>query len=133
MPLVCDTMVDRIAAGRPRGSNKRLPVDLKALMQGTCLVLIEAAGFAASSLLLVLGAPLFVFRCLAGWDLGLLFAQLGNLADHYRLAEPTARHFFSQDLKVAFLFAAGGYALFRLPAFLRRLERRLAEGDRRHD
>ena len=83
--------------------------------------------------LVVLGLPLFAFLFLAGWDLGLLFAQLGNLADHYRLAEPIARHLFSQDLKVAFLFAAGGYSLFRLPAFLRRLERRLAEGDRGHD
>ena len=120
MPLVCDTMVDRIAAGRPRGSNKRLPVDLKALMQGTCLVLIEAAGFAASSLLLVLGLPLFVFLFLAGGDLGLLFAQLGNLADHYRDAEPLQRLAFSRDLKAGFLIAAGGLVLIRLPGFVRR-------------
>ena len=126
MPLVCDTMVDRIAAGRPRGSNKRLPVDLKALMQGTCLVLIEAAGFAASSLLLVLGLPLFVFLFLAGGDLGLLFAQLGNLADHYRDAEPLQRLAFSRDLKAGVLIAAGGLVLIRLPGFVRRLGRKLA-------
>ena len=88
---------------------------------------------ALALLLFTFVLPLFAFLFLAGWDLGLLFAQLGNLADHYRLAEPVARHLFSQDLKVAFLFAAGGYALLRLPAFLRRLERRLGEGARRHD
>ena len=65
----------------------------------------------------------------AGWDLGSLFAQLGNLADHYRTAEPLARRFFAQDLQIAFLIAAGGLALLRMPSFLRRLDRRLNEGD----
>ena len=80
----------------------------------------------------MLGTPLFVFLLIAGWDLGSLFAQLGNLADHYRTAEPLARHFFAQDLQIAFLIAAGGLALLRLPAFLRRLDRRLNEGDNAH-
>lgn len=127
MPLDCETPIDRLA--RPRSRTAKL--DSRALMQGTCLVLIEAAGFAANVLLVVLGLPLFVFLFLAGWDLGLLFAQLGNLADHYASAEPLARRMFSQDLKVAFLLAAGGYTLVRLPAFLRRLERRLDEGGAR--
>lgn len=126
MPLVCDTLVDRIAANRPQGSNKRLSIDLKALVQGTCLVLIETAGFAASSLLLVLGLPLFVFLFLTGGDLALLFAQLGNLADHYRDAEPLQRLAFGRDLKAGLLIAAGGLVLFRLPGFVRRLNRKLA-------
>ena len=107
----------------------RKTIDIKAFVQGTCLVLIELAGFAASTLLIVLGLPLFIFLFLAGWDLSLLFAQLGNLAEHYRVAGPTQRLFFSQDLKIAFLIASGGFALLRIPAFLRRLERLLAEGE----
>ena len=131
MPLVCDTLVDRAAARSRQGSDKRPPVDLKALLQGTCLVLIEAAGFAASSLLLVLGAPLFALLLLAGGDLSLLFAQLGNLADHYRDAEPLQRLAFDRNLKAGFLIAAGGLVLIRLPGFVRRLNRKLAhEGDR---
>ena len=89
-----------------------------------------------STLLLVLGLPLFVFLLIAGWDLTALFAQLGNLADHYRTAEPIARHLFAQDLQIAFLSSAGGLALLRLPSFLRRLARRLCrqhnEGYPRH-
>lgn len=127
MPLHCETPIDRIASRRGQAAK----VDTWALVQGTCLVLIEAAGFAANVLLVVLGLPLFVFLFLAGWDLGLLFAQLGNLADHYASAEPAARRMFSQDLKVAFLLATGGYTLVRLPAFLRRLDRRLHEGGAR--
>lgn len=129
MPTAIDTPLDRLQAG----CAKRKSLGGKAMVQGTCLVLIEAAGFALSTLLIVLGLPLFAFLLLAGWDLALLFAQLGNLADHYRSAEPVQRLFFSQDLKIAFLAASGGFALVRLPAFLRRLDRKLAEGDRRHD
>ena len=126
MPLVSDTLIDRASAGRPQRAVPRRPLELRALAQGTCLVLIEAAAFAASSLLLVLGAPLFVFLFLAGWDLGLLFAQLGNLADHYRDAEPLQRLAFGRDLRAGFLIAAGGLVLFRLPGFVRRLTRRLS-------
>lgn len=107
----------------------RRAIDIKAFVQGTCLVLIEVAGFAASTLLIVLGLPLFAFLFLAGWDFALLFAQLGNLAEHYREAGPTQRLFFNQDLKAAFLIASGGFALLRIPAFLRCLTRKLAEGE----
>ena len=133
MALETTTLVDRVPLPTPKSARPdRQPINWLALFQGTCLVLIEAAGFAVSTLLLVLGMPLFVFLLLAGWDLGLLFAQLGNLADHYRTADPLARRFFAQDLQVAFLIAAGGLALLRMPAFLRRLDRRLNEGDSAH-
>ena len=69
MPTTIDTPLDRLAARRSKGK----PIDARAMVQGTCLVLIEAAGFAASTLLIVLGLPLFVFLFLAGWDLTLLF------------------------------------------------------------
>jgi hypothetical protein len=117
MCLHVETMLDRIEHGTfPKPKIAILP-----MVQGTCLVLIEAAGFAASTLLIVLGLPLFVFLFLAGWDLALLFAQLGNLADHYASAEAPARLAFSRDLQVTFLFMAGGFTLLRLPAFIRRL------------
>ena len=91
-------------------------------------VLIEVAGFATSTLLIVLGLPLFVFLFLAGWDLALLFAQLGNLANHYASAEGPARIAFSRDLQLAFLVLAGGFTLLRLPAFIRRLCTKLEQG-----
>jgi hypothetical protein len=112
-----ETMLDRIE----HGSFPKPRIALGPMLQGTCLVLIEAAGFAASTLLIVLGLPLFVFLFLAGWDLGLLLAQLGNLADHYASAKGPARIAFSRDLQVAFLVVAGGFTLLRLPTFIRRL------------
>lgn len=134
MSLETEMLVDRVPpfpANRPHARHRT--IDGLALFQGTCLVLIESAGFAASTLLLVLGLPLFVFLLLAGWDLTSLFAQLGNLAEHYRSAEPVARRFFAQDLQIAFLVGIGGLTLLRLPRFLRRLERRLGEGGQGHD
>ena len=133
MVLETTTLVDRVPLPTVRRAReKHRAIDWLALFQGTCLVLIEAAGFAVSTLLLVLGLPLFVFLLIAGWDLTALFAQLGNFADHYRTAEPIAQRFFAQDLQIAFLIAAGGLALLRLPTFLRRLDRRLSEGSPRH-
>ncbi|ALH81259.1 MAG: hypothetical protein JJ901_12075 [Erythrobacter sp.] len=133
MTLETTTLVDRVPLPTPMTARPdRQPIDWLELFQGTCLVLIETTGFAVTTLLLVLGLPLFVFLAVAGWDLGLLFAQLGNLADHYHTAEPIARRFFAQDLQIAFLIAAGGLALLRMPAFLRRLDRRLNEGDPAH-
>lgn len=95
-------------------------------LQGTCFILIEASRFAASSLLIVLGLPLFAFLFLAGWDMGLLFAQLGNLADHYREADAIRRIAFSQDLQGAFIAALLGVVLVRIPRFLKRFETALA-------
>ena len=117
MCMHVETMLDRIEHGT--FPNPRFA--LWAMVQGSCLVLIEAAGFAASTLLIVLGLPLFVFLFLAGWDLALLFAQLGNLANHYASAEGPARIAFSRDLQLGFLVLAGGFTLLRLPAFIRRL------------
>ena len=102
------------------------PMRLIPFLQGTCLVLIEASRFAASSLLIVLGLPLFAFLVLAGWDIGLLFAQLANLADHYREADAIRRIAFSQDLQGAFIAAVLGVMLVRIPRFLKRLETALA-------
>ena len=124
MCLEIETMLDRIEHGRlPRPA-----IALRPLVEGTCLVLIEAAGFAVGVVLIVLGLPLFVFLVLAGWDLGLLFAQLGNLADHYASAEPLARRLFARDLQIVFVVLVGAMTLWRLPAFLRHLADRLSEG-----
>lgn len=133
MTLETNTLVHRTPLPMTKWAQRtRRSFNWMALFQGSCFVLIECVIFAASTLLLVLGLPLFVFLLLAGWDLTLLFAQLGNLADHYRTAEPLARRLFASDLQIAFLICAGTLALIRMPAFLKRLERRLNEGEVAH-
>lgn len=118
MPLH-QTPFDHIGTWSP--SIRLLP-----FLQGTCFVLIEGSRFAASSLLIVLGVPLFLFLLIAGWDLSLLFAQLENLAAHYRDADAIRRLSFSQDLQGAFVILTLGVLLLRAPRFLRRLDGALA-------
>lgn len=133
MTLETNTLVDRTPLPMTKWAKRtRRSFNWMALFQGSCFVLIECASFAASTLLLVLGLPLFLFLLLAGWDLALLFAQLGNLADHYRTAEPIARRLFACDLQIAFLIGAGTLALIRMPDFLKRLESRLNESEVPH-
>jgi hypothetical protein len=90
-------------------------------LQGFCFVLIETAGFAVTSILIVLGLPLSLFLFLAGWDLAGLFAQLGNLAERYLAADGVRRSLFSQDLMIGFAIALGAVTLLRMPRFLKRL------------
>jgi len=124
MTLETQTLVDRTPLPMAKWARRtRRSFNWLALFQGSCFVLIECLIFAASTLLLVLGLPLFLFLLLAGWDLTALLTQLGNLADHYGSAEPIARRLFAHDLQIAFLICAGTLALIRMPGFLRRLER----------
>ncbi|MEL7197822.1 MAG: hypothetical protein AAGL10_05850 [Pseudomonadota bacterium] len=133
MTLETNTLVDRTPLPLTKWAQRtRRSFNWLALFQGSCFVLIECVIFAASTLLLVLGLPLFVFLLLAGWDLTALFAQLGNLADHYRTAEPIARRLFASDLQIAFLIISGALAVIRMPGFLRRLERRLHQDEVSH-
>ena len=58
MVLETTTLVDRVPLPSVRQArDKHRVIDWLALFQGTCLVLIETASFAASTLLLVLGLP----------------------------------------------------------------------------
>ena len=97
--------------------------------QAFCFVLIEAAGFALTSILIVLGLPLALFLFVAGWDLTGLFTQLGNLAERYLAADGMRRSLFSQDLMTSFVIALGAVTLLRMPRFLKRL---MSELDRQH-
>lgn len=98
-------------------------------LQALCFVLIETVGFAVTSILIVLGLPLALFLFVAGWDLGGLFAQLGNLAERYLAADAVRRSLFSQDLMTAFAIALGAVTLLRMPCFLKRL---MSEIDHQH-
>ena len=110
--------VSREPVARP---GKAPSIPIKDLIQGSCFLFLETTRLAVSTILIVLGLPLFVFLFLVGWDLGLLFTQLGNLAVHYHSAEPGQRLLFSTDLKIAFIAATGALLLVRMPRFFRTL------------
>lgn len=110
-------MTARLKNQGDRGDRQQLPPRLQAF----CFVLIETAGFAVTSILIVLGLPLALFLFVSGWDLTGLFAQLGNLAERYLAADGVRRSLFSQDLMTCFVIALGAVTLLRMPRFLKRL------------
>ena len=127
MPCEVSTPLDRLAAQtRPSAERKRkASICWKRAMQDGCMIFLVGLRFALSTVLLVLGLPLFVFLLLAGWDLHILFAQLGNLAHHYLAASPAARIAFSNDLKIVLAALAGLVACLRLPGLVREIARSL--------
>ena len=100
----------------------------KKIIQCMCGTLLMTARFAISTILMVLGLPLFCFLMLAGWDLGGLFAHLGNLSAHFQGADLLRRTAFSADLKACFVAALILVLLFRLPGFVRELLRDMGDG-----
>ena len=127
MPCEVSTPLDRLAAQtRPSAERKRkAPIRWKRAAQDGCTIFLVGLRFALSTALLVLGLPLFAFLLLAGWDLHILFTQLGNLADHYLAASPAARLAFSNDLKITLAALAGLVACLRLPCLTRKIARSL--------
>ena len=81
-------------------------------------IMILSTRFAVSSFVIVLGAPLFLYFVIAGWNLSLLFTGASDLADHYRSADPLYRLAFSEDTLAIFLIAVGLVTLMRLPRFI---------------
>ncbi len=93
--------------------------DWQAAARDFAAIVILSARFAALSFVIVLGVPLFAFFVVAGWDLSLLFAWVGDLADHYRSAEPLRRLAFGEDTLALFLVTVGLVSLVRMPRFAR--------------
>ncbi|WP_420607471.1 hypothetical protein [Novosphingopyxis sp.] len=127
MPCQFATPLDRLVEQtRPPAERERSThIRWKRAAQAGCTIFLVGTRFALSTVLLVLGLPLFVFLLLAGWDLHILFAQLGNLAGHYLAASPAARIVFSTDLRITFAALAGLVACLRLPGLVREIARSL--------
>lgn len=90
----------------------------------TCM---SAALFLLGIYVLTLGIPIFLLVVLTGFDLAHLFAQLGQLSEHYLAADDMARAAFGKGLVLSLFGIATLIAIWRLPAFLARLDGRLLD------
>lgn len=96
-----------------------------------CYITLNTCGFVTSTLLMVLGFPLLAFFVLAGWDLGLLAANVGNFADHFLGVDASAQADFAESSKWAFLAVVALVHLIRFPNWLSRLWAGLERGQAR--
>jgi hypothetical protein len=101
-----------------RAHARRIAADL-------CYIGLATFGFIGSTLLMVLGLPLFLFFALAGWDIGLLATHIGNFAQHFLSADPEGQQHFADSAKWAFLAIALIVHLTRMPGWFSRLWARL--------
>lgn len=130
MPGLPQLPFDRLQQQKPKAKNSAAELNLKRLAQASCFIFLETARLAISTILIILGLPLFVFLFLVGWDLGLLFTQLGNLSAHYHSAEPSQRLLFSEDVQITFIILTGGLLIARMPGFFRMLEQAFPENQK---
>ncbi len=123
MPDKSDTLADQCLA-HPEGSKRqrsRSRFSFAQYFQTTCHIMLETSLFAASSVLMALGLPLFFFLAISGWDLLGLFTHLDNLSARYIEATAVRRLSFSSDLKIMFFAATALIALLRMPGFITRI------------
>jgi len=93
-----------------------------------CFITMRASGFIGSSYLMALGAPLVFFLAVSGGDGLSLFAHLANLADRFLAADHARQTQFLDEIKLVVIAAATLIAAWRLPRFLKDLERDLQGG-----
>ena len=83
-----------------------------------CFILLKAGAYLGAIYLAVLGLPLLLFLLAVGGDIGLLFAQLGNLSAHYLAADPAGQAAFASGIKLGLFGVATLIAIWRMPRFL---------------
>jgi hypothetical protein len=129
MPTLIDTPFDRLLTSAPHAELSELrPVNICKIWQmfaDFCYLMISTTGFIASSILMVLGLPLFIFFALSGWDIGLLATNVGDFVDHFRSADADTRHVFADAAKWAFIWVVAIFHLIRMPSWFARLWARL--------
>ena len=93
-----------------------------------CFITLRASAFLGSSTLMALGVPLVFFLAIAGGDGESLFAHLANLAERFRAADTARQVAFLGEFRLVLIGAATLIAAWRLPRFLRDIERDLSGG-----
>lgn len=93
-----------------------------------CFITLRASTFLGSSYLMAFGVPLVFFLAISGGDAPSLFAHLGNLAERFLAADYARQVSFLAEFKLVLIAAATLIAAWRLPRFLRDLERDLSGG-----
>lgn len=91
-------------------------------------ITLRASTFLGSSYLMALGMPLVFFLAISGGDAPSLFAHLANLAERFLAADYARQVSFLAEFKLVLIAAATLIAAWRLPRFLRDLERDLSGG-----
>ncbi len=105
---------------------RRLP--FRRLGADAAYITVAVVSWSAINLLTVLGCVVAMFLVISHGDIDVFFSHLNNLASRYVEADLGRRAAFQHQLVIGFAIMAGIFFAVRLPRFVMRLRRELAEG-----
>ena len=127
MPLHLVTPIDRAQDARADSDSLDLPVKgWRSHAADLCYIVLRGSTFLASSYLIALGLPLLFFLLISGGDAGVFFAHLANISDRFLGAEQGRQIGFLDEFKLVLIGVATLVVVWRLPRFIRDLDRELS-------
>ena len=126
MPLHLVTPFDRTDPSEDEQPVSQPVQTLRSRMADGCYILLRGCLFLGSSYLMALGLPLLFFLLLSGGNPDAFFAHVANLGDRFLAADVARRVTFLGQCKIVLIGLATLVVLWRMPRFIRDLDRELS-------
>jgi hypothetical protein len=126
MPLHLVTPFDRTDPSEDEQPVSPQVQTLRSRMADGCYILLRGCLFLGSSYLMALGVPLLFFLLLSGGSPDAFFAHVANLGDRFLAADLARRVTFLSQCKFVLIGLATLVVVWRMPRFIRDLDRELS-------
>lgn len=126
MPLHLVTLFDRTDPSEDEQPVSQPVQTLRSRMADGCYILLRGCLFLGSSYLMALGLPLLFFLLLSGGNPDAFFAHVANLGDRFLAADLARRVTFLGQCKFVLIGLATLVVVWRMPRFIRDLDRELS-------
>ena len=126
MPLHLVTPFDRTDPSEDEQPVSQPVRTLRSHMADGCYILLRGSLFLGSSYLMALGLPLLFFLALSGGNPDAFFAHVANLGDRFLAADLARRVSFLGQCKFVLIGLATLVVVWRMPRFIRDLDRELS-------
>lgn len=126
MPLHLVTPFDRTAPSEVEQPASQPVPTWRSRMADGCYIVLRGSLFLGSSYLMALGLPLLFFLLLSGGNPDAFFAHVANLGDRFLGADLARRVTFLDQCKFVLIGLATLVVVWRMPRFIRDLDRELS-------
>jgi len=126
MPLHLVTPFDRTDPSEDEQPVSQPVRTLRSRVADGCYILLRGCLFLGSSYLMALGLPLLFFLLLSGGNPDAFFAHVANLGDRFLAADLARRVAFLGQCKFVLIGLATLVVVWRMPRFIRDLDRELS-------
>ena len=126
MPLHLVTPFDRTNAPEDEQRVSQPVQTWRSRMADGCYIVLRGSLFLGSSYLMALGLPLLFFLLLSGGNPDAFFAHVAHLGDRFLAADLARRVTFLGQCKLVLIGLATLVVVWRMPRFIRDLDRELS-------